>query len=280
MSEEENQFTKWVNETVAENYPDQSRWPEFVSHLCDKMDVRSLPKFGCLSELEWLRYRDRDKPVGDQAESWLDRYSSEADIWDELLDLSRRLTHYHVSLSADRARLAKVERLTITIQTSDDFVAYYEKTKKGGLEKIAALMAKHPVEVVFVGGLENVGEYKYELNQADLQTLNFPEWLEGRWKDCGLYESCPEYLQKAEATGDPKDLPMTAWPEWIEYRKENDAEDRNRRRKDPNLNAEVWEDHVHRMMKYRRSRWKGEMYFIGERGGVYRISGAGRREYL
>lgn len=271
-------FEKWVTKVISENYPDKTRWPDFIFGLYHDKTTRNLPLFGCLSELEWLRYQEDNDQAGRISGSWLDKYDSVSDIWGELIGLSQKLTHYCARIGEDDAKLLNVERLKITIQTRDRFVAYYTTTKKAGLEKIAALMAKHPVEVAFVGGLKSVDND--ELKQDDLKSLNFAQWLERRWKDTGLYESCPEYLRIAEATGDPKDLPLTVWPEWLEYRNENDAEERNRRRKDPDLNADVWEDHVHRLMKYRRSRWKGEVYFLGERKGVYRINSAGKREYI
>lgn len=279
-TEEEILFVKWVTKVISENYPDQVKWPDFVLCLYYDKTIHNLPKFGCLSELEWLRYRDESDLAVSQTGSWHDKYESDSDIWGEMLDLSKKLTHYCVRIKEDRAKIAKVEKLRITIQTRDNLVKYYTKTQRSGLEKIAALMAKHPVEISFVGGLRSVVEDADKLKQDDLKSLNFSDWLEGRWKDCSLYESCPEYLKKAEATGDPKDLPLIVWPEWLEYRNENDAEQRNRRRRDPDLNAEVWGDHMHRMKKYRRSRWNGVMYFLGERGGIYLINGSGRREYL
>jgi hypothetical protein len=279
-TEEEDLFVKWVTKIIAENYPDKARWPDFVLRLYHDKTTHNLPKFGCLSELEWLRYQEESDIIGSQSVSWLDKYESDSDIWDELIGLSQELTHYCARIGEDDAKLVNAERFKIIIQTRDIFVAHYTKTKKAGLEKIAALMAKHPVEIAIIGGLKSVDKETDELKQDDLRSLNFSEWLEKRWKDTGLYETCPEYLKMAESTGDPKDLPLTVWPEWLEYRNENNAEERNRRRRDPELNADVWEDHVHRMMKYRRSRWKGEIYFLGERGGVYRINGAGRREYL
>jgi hypothetical protein len=275
-TEEEGLFADWVSQTISKNYPDKSKWPEFVSRLdCNKL-IANLPKFGCLSELEWLRYQEKGDSTEGQSGSWLDRYESDSDVWAELVDLSNRLTHYYVHIDEDKMRLAKAEKLRITIQTRDSLLEYNTKTKKAGLEKIAALMAKHPVEVVFVGGLED----RDELKQENLETLDFPDWLERRWKETDLYDSCPEYLKVAETTGNPKDLPLTVWPEWLEYCRKNNAEERNIRRKNPDLNAEVWEDHWHRMLKYNRSRWKGEMYYFGERGGVYRVNSAGRREYL
>jgi len=280
ITEEEDLFVRWVTTVIAENYPDKARWPDFVLRLYHDNATYNLPRFGCLSELEWLRYQEESDLTGSQSAPWLDKYESDSDIWDELIDLSQKLTHYCARIGKDDAKLVNVERFKITIQARDNFVAYYTETKKAGLEKIAALMAKHPVEVAFIGGLKSVDEETDELKQDDFKSLNFSDWLERRWKDTCLYESCPEYLKMAEATGDPKDLPLTVWPEWLEYRNENNVEERNRRRRDPELNADVWEDHMHRMMKYRRSRWKGEMYFLGERGGVYRINGMGRREYL
>lgn len=110
--------------------------------------------------------------------------------------------------------------------------------------------------------------------------LSFSEWLEHRWKECGIYQSCPEYLLKAQSTGKPEDLPLTVWPEWLAYCRQNDHTERERRRSDPDLNTEIWDDHLYRLRRYRRSRWNGEMYFVGERGGYYRIGGTGRREYL
>lgn len=279
-TEDQDLFANWVIKVISENYPDKEKWPDFVLRLYYDRAAHNLPKFGCLSELEWLRYQEESNLVAGQSGAWLDKYKSDSDIWDELVGLSKKLTHYCSSIGEDRAKLACAEKFKITIQTTDDLAEYYMKTKKAGLEKIAALMAKHPVEVVFVGGLRSVDRNANELKQDDLKSINFSNWLEGRWKESGLYESCPEYLKKAEATGDPKDLPLTVWPEWLAYRNENDAEERNRRRKNPELNADVWEDHVYRMTKYRRSRWQGEMYFVGERGGVYRINAAGRREYL
>lgn len=273
---EESLFTEWVSQTIAKNYPDKSKWPDFVGRLdCNKV-IASLPKFGCLSELEWLKFQGKGSSAESESGSWLDRYQSDSDVWSELVDLSHRLTHYHVKIDEDRMRLAKVAKLRITIQTRDDLLEFFVKTKKAGLEKIGALMAKHPVEVVFVGGMEDIDELK----QQDLESLNFPDWLERRWKETDLYDSCPEYLKVAETTGNPKDLPLTVWPEWLEYRRKNNAKERNVRRKNPDINADVFEDHWHRMLKYRRSRWKGEMYYLGERGGVYRINSAGRREYL
>ena len=107
----------------------------------------------------------------------------------------------------------------------------------------------------------------------------FKEWLERRWSEIG-YTSCPDHLLKAQRTGDPKDLPTMVWPDWLAYCREHDYEERARRLADPDLNAEVWEDHLERLRKFGRSRWGGDMYFVGERGGYYRIGGTGRREYL
>lgn len=108
---------------------------------------------------------------------------------------------------------------------------------------------------------------------------DFSEWLQSRWKAIG-YTSCPEHLRKAQKTGDPKDLPVAIWPEWLAYCREHNHAERERRLADPDLNAEVWEDHLERLRKFRRSRWAGDMYFVGERGGYYRIGRTGRREYL
>ena len=269
-------FEEWVEKTIAENYPDRNRWPDFVARLNRERSPNNLPSFGSLSEIEWLRHQEKAAQPEANRESWLDRYETEAEIWEQLLDLSKKLTHYNAKINEERTKLLKAERLKITIQTTSLLASFYTKTKKGGLERIASLMAKHPIEIVFVGGFDDTDD----LNQSDLKPLSFPKWLERRWKDCGLYASCPEYLRKAETTGDPKDLPLTVWPEWLDYRRENNAEERNRRRKNPELNAEVWDDHMYRLIKFGRSRWNGEMYFAGERGGLYRINRTGRREYL
>lgn len=107
----------------------------------------------------------------------------------------------------------------------------------------------------------------------------FAEWLQDRWQAIG-YSSCPDHLKKAEKTGDPKDLPAAVWPEWLAYCRENNRAERDRRLGDPDLNAEIWEDHLDRLRRFGRSRWEGEMYFVGARGGHYRIGGTGRREYI
>lgn len=108
--------------------------------------------------------------------------------------------------------------------------------------------------------------------------LPFPEWLERRWKETG-HLTCPDHLQKAERTGDPEDLPTLAWPEWLAYTREHNHQERSRRLADPNLNAEILADHKARLRNFGRSRWKGDMYFVGERGGLYRMGKSGRREY-
>jgi len=125
-TEEEGLFADWVSQTISKNYPDKSKWPDFVSRLdCNKL-IANLPKFGCLSELEWLRYQEKGDSTEGQSGSWLDRYESGSDVWAELVNLSNRPTHYHVKIDEDRMRLAKAEKLRITIQTRDVLLKYME----------------------------------------------------------------------------------------------------------------------------------------------------------
>ena len=48
---------------------------------------------------------------------------------------------------------------------------------------------------------------------------------------------------------------------------------------DPDVNTRNWEIHAKRMNKFGRSKFKGDHYYVGPRGGWYYINSRGRKTY-
>ena len=59
-------------------------------------------------------------------------------------------------------------------------------------------------------------------------------------------------------------------------REQGTFEERERR---PNLNTNNWDQHWRRIKKYQSSMYKGEMYYMGPKGGYYTYSDNGNRVY-
>lgn len=79
---DQNEFNTWLESAIACNYPDKNKWPEFIERaLCFK-SPDYLPKIGCLSKAEWLKYCDQNNLVS----SWTDKYSSAASLKQEILE--------------------------------------------------------------------------------------------------------------------------------------------------------------------------------------------------
>ena len=49
---------------------------------------------------------------------------------------------------------------------------------------------------------------------------------------------------------------------------------------DPEVNTQNFDIHCERLNKYKRSRYNGEMEYMGPRGGIYTISASGKRNYI
>ena len=47
----------------------------------------------------------------------------------------------------------------------------------------------------------------------------------------------------------------------------------------PSLDTNTWEVFIERLERYGRSKYQGEMHYLGKKGGIYVLSASGRRVY-